>query len=299
MTLITSIVVFQYKTLQKNAMVQQAKQSMHEVSMSVATVMEMTSMSNGKHYFTPETFFNDYHVKIPLCPFNPEGKWLIYNDDGNYYVYPIDSKGSYIKENGSILKEYVNGDYRYAIFAWMVAHHTISHSPIPNTNYEPTKFLSSNLVRNFDFGKGLDFWNIPDNCDIRMLNVSDVEVSGGDKPPASICVFPRAKSGDYSYVYQNIRISGKAGDTYYIGGWIKYELSNNSNNYRCIDICIHGTDGHNYYYCTDSSKVSNDGRWHEVSRIVEAPKDYNEITIYALGWGDITDIKCYLLQGGR
>ena len=128
-----------------------------------------------------------------------------------------------------------------------------------------------NLIENSNFSFGMDCWGKNGAC------------SGADTVDINNTFVMNGAAGSDKYIYQNVNVSGAAGDSFVFSGWAQGEsvpLLKDSGRYFALDICFSRTDGTPAYYVVQFNEACDE--WQYLSDVFIAPFAYNSVTVYAL-----------------
>lgn len=135
-----------------------------------------------------------------------------------------------------------------------------------------------NLVENADFNYGD---SLPNYWIEGSQNDSDnYLVSQANNHPNSLssnCVIIYSNYKSNKSLYQNIKVNGKAGDNFVIGGWANGKPVSNPNASFALKLLIHNYDGTTETKHVPFNKDCDD--WQYISDVISPDKDYSSIDI--------------------
>ncbi|OIK14253.1 hypothetical protein BIV60_12155 [Bacillus sp. MUM 116] len=139
-----------------------------------------------------------------------------------------------------------------------------------------------NLVENADFSYGStipSYWNQVTGSASSNIYTT---VSGGPSNMDSKVFGISGNATELRNINQNIKVKGKKGDIFTIGGWAKGDTVpiTDTSRYYALDLKIKRTDGTYEYIVVPFNQDSSD--WQYVSDIGTADSDYTEVTLYAI-----------------
>ncbi|NHM33614.1 DNRLRE domain-containing protein [Neobacillus terrae] len=139
-----------------------------------------------------------------------------------------------------------------------------------------------NLVENADFSYGSttpSYWNQVTGSASSNLYTT---VSGVPSSLDSKVFGIAGNANELRNINQIIKVKGKKGDIFTIGGWSKGDTVpiTDSSRYYALDLKIKRTDGTYQYIVVPFNQDSSD--WQYISDIATADSDYTEVTIYAI-----------------
>lgn len=292
MAVITWVSMIALRPVQKGSLVDQtisAERTIGRVVMQLR--IDGVNVSNGT--YTPDSFFSRYHVSIPEDPLSYPAKpthWYI----NGYKIYPVNYVGQTLTTydvNGQNKTVYYDISTDYPLF---FDYSDKQYEP-SSTIKENYSMVGQNLVKNGDFSQGFLFWSYDNGTP--SLSVVSTPQNGN----VNYCLRMDGDTKNNFATYQDIHISGKAGDTFRVSYRAKPMYITQDSWYGC-EVYIHYTDG-GYSYQGQWHPNRNDPQWQEGTVTVKASKDYDYIRVYLLlykanGYTLFDDISITKLSSG-
>ena len=277
--------------VQKGALINQtlsSEKTIGRVIMQLRT--EGITVDDGK--YSPSSFYNKYHATIPSDPLSYPSDTSYWQISG-YNVYPIDFSGTELstyEANGQTYTVCYDLSKDYPFFSDLSSSY---YEPVSGTK-EEYSMVGQDLVKNGDFSSGLLYWQYSNGEPI--LSVVSTPQNGN----ANYCIRMDGDTTKNFAVYQDIQLSGKAGDAFRVSYHAKPMYITQANCYEC-QVYIHYTD--NGFEIKDLYPNKNNPQWQSGTVTVKTSKDYDYIRISLLlyeanGYTLFDDISVTKLSNG-